>query len=264
MRVILLTHGGADLVIERLASIESVEFAGVFIERPTSPDRSFVEKLRRSLKYDGVAATAGKAFAFRSRQENNGSESKSDTTVRRARELAVPVFEVDDLHSASTIEEMQSPAPDLAVIFGTNIIRENVYSIPRLGSINLHQGMAPYYRGGPPVFWELFNDEKEIGLTVHFVAAKVDTGDIVLQEKVPLDYDRSFGVDFEGFIHNYRSCLRVGSAELIGRAVEQIASGSFERVPQDTSLGRRYRLPTKKEKDELRRRLKARLNRGEH
>ncbi len=81
-----------------------------------------------------------------------------------------------------------------------NIIKESVFSIPRFGSINIHQGLAPIYRGGPTVFWELFNGENEIGITVHFVAPKVDTGDIILQKTLPLEYDFSrYELNFENF-----------------------------------------------------------------
>ncbi len=262
MRVILLTHGGADLVIEHIASIDGVELVEVFIETRTTSERGFVEKLKRSLKYDGVAVSAKKALKLTSRSQTNSNGKATDLTRQRAESLGLRVTEVDDFHSAESIEKMRNSVPDLGVIFGTNIIKESVFSIPKLGSINLHQGKAPFYRGGPPVFWELFNDEKEIGLTVHFVAAKVDTGDIVLQRTVPLKYDPSFGLDFDSFIDDLRSGIRADSADLLAEAVRRISTGDFERTAQDTSLGKRYRLPTKKEKDELRRRLRDRLDRG--
>ncbi len=260
MRVILLTHGGADLVVERLAELEDVELVGIFIETSTVPTRSRTEKLKRSIKYDGWAATAAKMF----RRSGLGPEREAsrDETRSAATRHNIPITEVDNYHSDDSVKALRAVGADLGVIYGTNIIKEIVFSIPRLGSINLHQGLAPYYRGGPPVFWELFNGEKEIGLTAHFVAAKVDTGDIVLQKKFPLNYDPSFGGDFDAFIDNYRNDLREDSARLIADAVASIAANRYDRIPQDTTLGKRYRLPTKKEKDELRRRLMARSSRG--
>jgi methionyl-tRNA formyltransferase len=258
MRVVLLTHGGADLVIEKLAGLEGVELAGVMIEAPRARPRTLYERLRRSIKYDGSIATAGKVLkGFRSAASTAASET--DSTRTAASKAGVRVVEVEDYHSDDSIRLLREFRPDLAVVYGTNIIKESVFSIPKLGSINLHQGLAPHYRGGPPVFWELFNGEKEVGLTVHFIEQKVDTGDIILQETVPLAYARTFGVDFERFIDKFRSGLRERSARLIGDAVSMIASGSFVRTPQDLSIGKRYRLPTKKEKDELRKRLRSRL-----
>ncbi len=257
MRVILLTHGGADLVIEKCAALDDIDLVGVFIETRTTPQRTRIERLRRSVKYDGWAATARKMI--KPDKPSNGTE---DLTREAALRCGINYTEVENYHSDTSIRLLRSAEADLGVIYGTNIIKEKVFSIPKLGSINLHQGLAPYYRGGPPVFWELFNGETEIGLTAHFVASKVDTGDIVLQRKFPLNYDPSFGGDFDAFIDNYRNGLREDSARLIADAVAAIAANRYDRIPQDTTLGKRYRLPTKKEKDELRRRLMARSSRG--
>jgi methionyl-tRNA formyltransferase len=259
-RVILLTHGGAELVLERLLGVEGVEVAGVFVETETTPRRGWREKLRRSLRYDGWAATASKlAGQLLGRRAGAdvlevGRDALRETCAARG----VPFHFVANYHTEEAAELMRGAQADLGVIYGTNIIRESVFRIPRLGSINLHQGLAPLYRGGPPVFWELYNGEREVGLTVHFVAAKVDTGEILLQETVPLAYDDAHGDDFDAFIAAYVERLRARSAELVARAVGLIAEGTHEARPQDTSLGRRYRLPTKREKDELRRRLRAR------
>ena len=255
-----MTHGGADLVIDRLVALPGIEMAGVFIESKPTPRRSMIEKMKRSIRYDGVAATAVK-FIRRSDPSNSDAAS-IDLTRSAAASNGIEVTEVDDYHGDGSIEQLNAANADLGVIYGTNIIKESVFSIPKLGSINLHQGLAPFYRGGPPVFWELFNGENEVGLTVHFVAAKVDTGDIVRQTKIPLRYDFSFGKDFEAFIDNYRNGLREASANLVAEAVDMIASGQFDRRPQDITLGRRYRLPTKKEKNELVRRLKQRPTEG--
>ncbi len=257
MRLIILTHGGADLLLESLAALEGVEIASVFIERPAARTRGFQERLRRSIKYDGVIETASKLFS----KNKIASNSLNDPTASIAGALGVKIEMIDDFHSDGSIAMMRAANADLAVIYGTNIIKESVFSIPKLGSINLHQGLAPQYRGGPPIFWELFNGEKEVGLTVHFVAAKVDTGDIILQKTVPMEYDLAYGVNFEEFIDHFRDSFRQESADLVADAVKLIESGTAQRTPQDISIGKRYRLPVKREKDELRRRLKLRLER---
>lgn len=259
-RVILLTHGGAELVLGRLLDIEGVEVAGVFVETETTPRRGLREKLRRSIRYDGWAATASKlAGQVLGRRAGAAVVADNDGLRALSDSRGVPFRLVANYHTDEAIELMRATRADLGVIYGTNIIRESVFRIPRLGSINLHQGLAPFYRGGPPVFWELYNGEREVGLTVHFVEAKVDTGAVLLQETVPLAYDDAHGDDFEAFIGEYTSrLLRARSAELVARAVRMIAEGTYEARPQDTSRGKRYRLPVKREKDELRRRLRAR------
>jgi methionyl-tRNA formyltransferase len=268
LRVIVLTHGGAEKAVEHLLALDNVEVKGIFIETETERRRPLREKVERAIRYDGYRATAGKiirkaALALAHKlappaSKGPAAPGRYERLCEIAQTAGVPVQFVASYHSPQAAEAMRAAAADLGIVLGTNILKESVFNIPRLGSINLHQGLAPFYRGGPPVFWELFNGESEVGLTVHFVASKVDTGEIVLQETVPLTYDYSYGLDFESFIEDYRRQLADRSASLVAEAARQIADGTFVTRPQDTSLGKRYRLPVKKEKDELRRRLSRR------
>jgi methionyl-tRNA formyltransferase len=265
LKIAILTHGGATRLIELLSAAENVEIAGVFVETVTEPQRSFKQKIERSIRYDGYLETLKKFTAVITRKKTAGAEElktvleKRDETEKCAAAHNIPLYKVENYHSEDAIKKLKETNADLGILFGTNIIRETVFSVPRLGSINLHQGLAPLYRGGPTVFWELFNDEKEIGITVHFVAAKVDTGDIILQKTLPLEYDfERYHLDYESFLRDFRASLVEPSMRLITEAVKLIASGEERRTKQDTSLGKRYRLPTKTEKDRLLRVLKKR------
>ncbi|HJY27073.1 MAG TPA: formyltransferase family protein [Pyrinomonadaceae bacterium] len=261
LRVILLTHGGAEEVLARL-SFPEVKVVGVFVETDIVRHYGLSEKIKRSIRYDGYGATASKFLKKLTSSKHDydlGAVLESRNELEQiARERQIPFHLVANYHNPESIELMTACNADLGVIYGTNIIKESVFKIPRLGSINLHQGLAPYYRGGPPIFWELYNGETEVGLTVHFVASKVDTGDIILQETVPLKYDDAYGTNYEGFIETFSKQLRPRCAELVAEAVRLIALGAAETRPQDTTLGARYRLPVKAQKDELRRRLKER------
>ena len=260
-RVVVLTHGGADEVLQRLAESE-VEVVGVIVETETIRQYNFQDKLRRSIRYDGYLATLSKVLKKLLRHAENTetvmAEESRNQLEKIAQRLNVPFYTVENYHSQEAIELLRSTEPDLGVIYGTNIIKESVFSVPKLGSINLHQGLAPYYRGGPPIFWELFNGEAELGLTVHYVAAKVDSGDIILQETIPLEYSYEYDLDYERFIDDLSPKLKTPCARLVAEAVHLIAAGSATPKKQDSTLGKRYRLPVKAEKNELRRRLRAR------
>ncbi|MFL6277575.1 MAG: formyltransferase family protein [Blastocatellia bacterium] len=262
LRLLVLTHGGIELALKRLLALDCAEIAGLFIETDTLRRVGWREKLKRSIRYDGYAATAWKLarklFAGRAPDEVGAIKASRETLRELAEAHGVPVHFVSNYHSPEAIALMRAAEADLGIVLGTNILKESVFKIPRLGSINLHQGLAPYYRGCPAVFWELFNGEREIGLTMHFVESKVDTGAIVLQETVPLEYDFGYGEDFDAFIDDYRKRLVGRCAQLVADAVEALAEGTAVLRPQDLSLGKRYRLPVKREKDEMRRRLRAR------
>jgi folate-dependent phosphoribosylglycinamide formyltransferase PurN len=259
LRLIVLTHGGVETALQSLLALDCAQVVGVFVETEATRRYGALEKFRRSIRYDGLMATALK-FARKSIRfgQTSGGVSIHDKLLEIATARNVPVHFVSNFHSGEAITLLSSASADLGVVLGTNILKESVFKIPRLGSINLHQGLAPFYRGGPPVFWELYNGEREVGLTVHFVESKVDTGPIILQESVPLAYDYSHGLKFESFISEFRRGLALRSANLVARAVRAIADGTAAPWQQDINLGRRYRLPVKKEKDEMRRRLRER------
>ncbi len=268
LKIIVLTHGGANRLLELLSVIQTVEIAGVFVETKTEPQRNFSEKMKRSIRYDGYWATLKKFSTVVSRGETGGAgdlktiRDKQNDLEKYANELKIPLHKVANFHDEMTLDLIKKTNADLGILYGTNIIKETVFSLPRLGSINLHQGLAPIYRGGPTVFWELFNGESEVGITIHFVAAKVDTGDIILQKTIPLEYDYArYGLNWEDFLKDFRFSLKEPSVQMIAEAVALIADGAEQRTKQDTSLGKRYRLPTKTEKNALLRVLKKRRGR---
>jgi folate-dependent phosphoribosylglycinamide formyltransferase PurN len=257
-KIVVLTHGGAERFLGLLSSTQNIEIAGVFVETATERKRSLGQKIKRSVRYDGYLATfkkfTAKLFGGRSDGEDElrSIQKNQDDLVKCAKDLNIPIYSVENYHLPATLKALRESGADLGVLYGTNIVDETVFSVPRLGSINIHQGLAPMYRGGPTGFWELFNGEKEVGITVHFVAAKVDAGDIILQKTVPLEYDHSrYGLNYEEFLHDFRASLKEPSAQLLVEAICQIAAGKERRTKQDTTIGKRYRLPIKSEKDEL-------------
>ena len=266
LRLMVFTHGSGKAadIIERLLALPCVEVGAVFVETVTSRRRPLTEKLRRSIRYDGYVETLAKFIKLLkpagpgAKNDANQFADSHERLRKLGAERGFPAHFVPDFHRPESLALMREIGADLGVVLGTNILKESVFSIPRLGSINLHQGLAPYYRGGPTVFWELFNGESEVGVTVHFVAAKVDTGDIVVQETLPLVYDYAHGLNYEEFIAEYRERLSERAAELVPAAVRMLAEGTANLQRQDLELGKRYRLPVKKEKDELRRRLRRR------
>jgi formyl transferase-like protein len=264
LRVIVLTHGGTEVAVKRLIELECAEVVAIFVETDVIRAASLIEKIRRSIRYDGYLVTASKLarrlLGLKGIYDDgiDAIASSRDRLRETADEHGIPIHFVASFHGEASIDRMRAADADLGVVLATNILKEPVFNIPRLGSINLHQGLAPYYRGCPSVFWELFNDEREIGLTVHMVGSKVDTGDIILQRTVQLEYDYSYRLDYERFISDYLEKLVIPCANLVAEAVEAIAEGTAVPRAQDISLGKRYRLPIKKEKDEMRRRLRAR------
>ena len=132
-----------------------------------------------------------------------------------------------------------------------------MFSIPRLGAINLHSGKAPTYRGAAPAFWELFNGEHEVGITIHRVTAELDAGTILIQETFPLD--PAPAGDPLAYLERYRAeVLEPHGIRLVAEAVGRIAAGTAVDTPQDTTQARTWRSPNHAAVRELRRRVRER------
>lgn len=89
----------------------------------------------------------------------------------------------EDAHAA-----LRELAPDLALTLGARLLGEETFSLPPLGTINVHHGAVPRFRGGPPVFWELAEGAETVGYTVHRVDAGIDTGAVLAEGEVPIAY----------------------------------------------------------------------------
>jgi len=138
------------------------------------------------------------------------------------------VLQPNSLKDPNFIETLQELKPDLGVVVAFRILPSEVFQMPRLGTFNLHASLLPKYRGAAPINWAIINGERETGVTTFFLQEKVDTGNIILQERVPINDDDTFGT-------LYNTLAQVG-AQVVLKTVQLIESGSVIVQPQDENL----------------------------
>lgn len=136
----------------------------------------------------------------------------------------IQVKRVAAINGAEACAFVKELAPDLGVALGAPILKPALFSLPRLGTINLHKGRLPNYRGMPPAFWELYNGEGSVGCTVHRVDAGLDTGDILLEGSVPVDRFSTVG--------GVKTKLDRLGVELVVEALGRVLDGTAEFKPQ--------------------------------
>lgn len=102
---------------------------------------------------------------------------------------ALQVAYAQDINSQDVARRVELINPDAILISGTRLIRAPVLQCKsRLGMINMHTGLSPYYRGGPCTFWTLYNEEPEYaGVTIHYLTAGIDSGAIILSGRPKLE-----------------------------------------------------------------------------
>lgn len=255
MHVVVLSCGslGVD-VAGRLAGLERVSRVTLVMApwRSRRKPRSITDKVRHVYRTQGLPGLMG-VVASRIRPRHQAHTQPDGAPLP----ASVHRINVADFHDVEAIAAIRGLAPDLGVIAGTYILKESVFGIPRFGSINLHSGKVPEYRGAAPAFWELYNGEREVGITIHRVEAAVDAGAVLAQETFPLD-PAPAGDPME-YIERYRrEVLRPHGVRLLVDVVSSIATGTLIERPQDTTRARTYRTPEYRDIRELRRRVRAR------
>lgn len=147
--------------------------------------------------------------------------------VRRLRTL--------DMHHPYVLECVQDWEPELGVSVGAPVLKPELFSLPRLGTLNVHCGKVPEFRGAPPGFWELWYGAKEIGATVHWMDTGLDTGAIIEAASAPI------------YEHDSVARVEARAAELgralLAEALRRVAAGDAHGSAQAAG-GRTNRTPT--------------------
>jgi methionyl-tRNA formyltransferase len=145
--------------------------------------------------------------------------------VHLAWENQIATYEAGDLSSATVQREIEALAPDLACVSCfSRRIPAGLLALPRHGFLNVHPSLLPDYRGPFPLFWQLRDGLRQSGVTVHFMDEQLDSGDIALQQALPLAAGSS-GAELQ------QLAGEIGG-KLLLQAIDQIDAGTLERRPQ--------------------------------
>jgi methionyl-tRNA formyltransferase len=143
-------------------------------------------------------------------------------------EQGIPVLQPKNLKAASFIENLKSYQADLQIVVAFRMLPEVVWNMPPQGTINLHGSLLPKYRGAAPLNWAIINGDTETGVTSFKLKHAIDTGDLILQEKISIEPD-----DTAGTLHDK---MKVVGAKVVLRTVQLIEKGNLEFSPQDPAL----------------------------
>jgi len=142
----------------------------------------------------------------------------------------IPVSRPRRVNSCEFVRRLVSWKPDISVsVSYDQVLRRPIIRSARLGFLNFHGGMLPKYRGRNVINWAIINNEREIGLTGHFVDEGVDTGDIVLQRSIPVDWTDTYG--------DVLRKVTAAMPALVSETVRLVSEGNPERRVQSDIPG---------------------------
>jgi len=136
----------------------------------------------------------------------------------------IPVLQPTNLKSSAFIQELKNYRANLQIVVAFRMLPEIVWSMPELGTFNLHASLLPKYRGAAPINWAIINGEKETGVTTFMLKHEIDTGSIIFQEREPIDPQDNAGSLYKR--------LMLKGAQIVLKTTQAISQGEITMLPQ--------------------------------
>lgn len=165
----------------------------------------------------GVVTVADKA-------SGRGQKINESPVKKYAVDHQLPVFQPEKLRNPEFLKEIENLHADIFVVVAFRMMPKVLFSMPRLGTFNLHGSLLPDYRGAAPINYAVINGEKKTGVTSFFINEKIDEGHILLQEETDVPFDEDAGQ-----LHDRLMDIGAG---LVVKTLDGLAEGIIEEKPQ--------------------------------
>lgn len=187
-----------------------------------TPD--FAEESLRALLEAGEDVAA--VFTQPDKPRGRGMRESFSPVKALAAERGIPVYQPVTFKDGAATELLRTLAPELLVVVAYGrILPQAFLDVAKYGSINVHGSLLPKYRGAAPIQWAVLNGDKTTGVSVQYMAAAMDAGDVIAARETEIGEFETAGELFDR--------LKTLGAELLAETVRKIASGSVIRVPQN-------------------------------
>jgi methionyl-tRNA formyltransferase len=153
-----------------------------------------------------------------------GMQLQQSAVKKYAVENNLTVLQPEKLKNAEFLETLKKIKADLQIVVAFRMLPEAVWSMPIMGTINLHGSLLPQYRGAAPINWAVINGEKKTGVTTFKLKHEIDTGDILLQESFEINEN-----DTAGDVHDK---MKEIGAQLLVNTIKGLANGTLAELPQ--------------------------------
>lgn len=165
----------------------------------------------------GVVTVADKA-------SGRGQKVNQSPVKIFAVENNIPVFQPEKLRNPEFLEELRKLNADVFVVVAFRMMPKVLFEMPKMGTFNLHASLLPDYRGAAPINYAVINGEEKTGATTFFINEKIDEGNILLQEELPILPNEN-----AGSLHN--RLMEMG-AKLVVKTLDGLAENSITERPQ--------------------------------
>jgi methionyl-tRNA formyltransferase len=172
-----------------------------------------------------------------------GRKLKASPVKEYAESVGLKIMQPTNLKNSDFQDELRSLEANLQIVVAFRMLPEAVWAMPEIGTFNLHGSLLPQYRGAAPIHWAVINGEKETGVTTFFLKHEIDTGDLLFQDKEPIQPE-----DTTGSV--YTRLMEKG-AKLVLQTVKAIEQGDYQSIPQNNAQNLKHAPKLFKENTEI-------------
>lgn len=158
------------------------------------------------------------------KQAGRGHQTIYSDVKKYALEKGLKILQPQNLKSPEFIDELKKLNADLFIVIAFRMLPEIVWTMPQLGTFNLHASLLPKYRGAAPINWAVINGDTETGVTTFFLKHEIDTGDIIQQKSIKIGENENVGSVHDRLMHL--------GAEMVLETVNNIITNSITPKPQ--------------------------------
>ena len=157
-----------------------------------------------------------------------GMQLTESAVKKYAREKDLPILQPEKLKARAFLDQLRALSADLQIVVAFRMLPEIVWNMPPMGTINLHGSLLPQYRGAAPINWAVINGETETGVTTFKLQHEIDTGNILLQQRIPIG-----PAETAGEVHDR---MKEIGAQLLVRTIDGLTAGTLHEIPQNPAL----------------------------
>ncbi|KAA3617389.1 MAG: methionyl-tRNA formyltransferase [Calditrichaeota bacterium] len=161
------------------------------------------------------------------KKQGRGLKIKSSPVKQFAEKYHISVLQPESFKDSDFIEQLRNYSTDCFVVVAFKILPKEIFTIPKLGTVNVHGSLLPAYRGAAPINWAIMNGDLESGVTTMLIDSKVDTGDMLLQDKTIISENMTAG--------ELHDILAEKGAALLVQSLDKLAAGVINPIAQDNT-----------------------------
>ncbi len=237
MKIIILTTKKqiySPLIIKKILSKHTV--SGVFASLLSGHKKSLFNNIKFVIKNSGWLYLFLRTMGVLHNSFLSLVNPKFRTIEKFCQKNNIPIYQSESINSDKNLEIIKKIKPDIIIsLFFNQIIKQKIFSLSKHGCINVHRALLPKHRGPNSAFWQMANNEKISGTTIHYIDEGIDSGDIILQIKYPILKSDS----------HHSLCLKNVKAvnSVLMEILNKIENNQIKRIKQQNEQATVYPFP---------------------